>query len=164
MFLLMPRKSICVMFNALKKPFRAMSCWGDSWRRVLPWQLLNHLSGSCLWVLLRFRASRSSWTCPPVLRHICGPCRPGRGREQTQPFGDPRCDRNKSSVSSSPKRTSEWQRERDAGLFLCDLLTVMHVCMNPSRSALYVTQCTMSGHMYSTLLIQCGEVLTTARC
>lgn len=89
MFLLMPRKSICVMFNALKKPFRAMSCWGDSWRRVLPWQLLNHLSGSCLWVLLRFRASRSSWTCPPVLRHICGPCRPGRGREQTQPFGDP---------------------------------------------------------------------------
>ncbi len=27
-----------------------------------------------------------SWMCPPVLRHICGPC---RGRAQTQPFGDP---------------------------------------------------------------------------
>ncbi len=80
----------------LKTAFQSTSCWGDSWRRVLPWQLLSHLSRSCLRVRLRFMASCSSLDAASTagcvhlfLRHICGPCRPGRGRAQTQPFGDP---------------------------------------------------------------------------
>lgn len=53
-----------------------------------------------------------SWTCPPVLQHTCCPCRPGRGMDQT-PWVIRSCDWTKRSVTSSPKRTSEWKRERE---------------------------------------------------
>ncbi len=45
----------------LKTAFQSTSCWGDSWRRVLPWQLLSLLSlVPFLRVRLRFMASCSS--------------------------------------------------------------------------------------------------------
>ncbi len=129
----------------LKTAFQSTSCWGDSWRRVLPWQLLSHLSRSCLRVRLRFMASCSSLDAASTagcVHLFSGTSAVPAGLAEVEHRRNPsvihRCDRNKSSVTSSPKRTS-WVAERDAGLFLCNLLTVMNVCMKPSCGALYVT-------------------------
>ncbi len=84
--------------------------------------------------------------CPPVLRHICGPCRPGRGRAQTQPFGDPPMWQKQVKCDFLAQTHLLSGRER-RWLFLCDLLTVMHVCMKPSCSALYVTMYHVVSHV-----------------
>ncbi len=138
----------------LKTAFQSTSCWGDSWRRVLPWQLLSLLSlVPFLRVRLRFMASCSSLDAASTagcVHLFSGTSAVPAGLAEVEHRRNPsvihRCDRNKSSVTSSPKRTS-WVAERDAGLFLCDLLTVMHVCMKPSCCALYVTMYHVVSHV-----------------
>lgn len=120
------------------------SCCGDSWRCVFSWQLLNRPLSSLSFVPLgRFRGSAReagehlvhSWTCPPVLQRTCCPCRPCRGVDQ--PWVIWTCQRTKWSVTSSPKRTSEWRRERERAIFMPS--AVGHACMHEDIPAAVYT-------------------------